>query len=78
MPSASTTTERLPPCLARSTGLGPAVWPPQGVLVMQRRPRRDGQLKAEQTVVGAQDEQAQLLGKAKGDPLVAAATKGGC
>jgi hypothetical protein len=33
MPSASTTTERLPPYLARSTGLGPAVWPPQGVLV---------------------------------------------
>jgi hypothetical protein len=37
-----------------------------------------GQLKAEQTVVGAQDEQAQLLGKAEGDPLVAAATEGGC
>ena len=30
-----------------------------------------GQLKAEHTVVGAQDEQAQLLGKAEGDPLVA-------
>jgi hypothetical protein len=37
-----------------------------------------GQLKAEQTVVGAQDEQAQLLGNAEGDPLVAAATQGGC
>jgi hypothetical protein len=36
-----------------------------------------GQLKAEHTVVGAQDEQAQLLGKAEGDPLVAAATQGG-
>jgi DNA-binding GntR family transcriptional regulator len=29
-----------------------------------------GQLKAEHTVVGAQDEQAQLLGQAEGDPLV--------
>jgi hypothetical protein len=36
MPSASTATERLRPCLRRSTGLGPAVWPPQGALVVQR------------------------------------------
>jgi hypothetical protein len=36
-----------------------------------------GQLKAEHTVVGAQDEQAQLLGQAEGDPLVAAAPQGG-
>jgi hypothetical protein len=33
MPVASVTTERLPPCLRPSTGLGPAVWPPQGALV---------------------------------------------
>ena len=36
-----------------------------------------GRLKAEQAVVGAEDEQAQLLGNTKGDPLVATATQGG-
>jgi hypothetical protein len=28
------TSDRFRPCLRRSTGLGPAVWPPQGALVM--------------------------------------------
>jgi hypothetical protein len=35
MPPASTATEGCSPCLRRSTGLGPAVWPPQGALVVQ-------------------------------------------
>ena len=35
MPCASVTVERFSPCLRRSAGLGPAVWPPQGALVMQ-------------------------------------------
>ena len=33
-PPASTATERFSPCLRRSTGLVPAVWPPQGALVV--------------------------------------------
>ena len=34
MPPASVRIERFRPCLRRSTGLGPAVWPPQGALVV--------------------------------------------
>jgi len=34
IPVASVASERLRPCLRRSTGLGPATWPPQGALVM--------------------------------------------
>ena len=33
-PPASAATERFSPCLRRSTGLGPATWPPQGALVV--------------------------------------------
>jgi hypothetical protein len=40
-------------------------------------PGEMGQLKAEHAVVGAQDEQAHLLGQDEGDPLVAAAPQGG-
>jgi hypothetical protein len=35
------------------------------------------QLQAEQPVIGIKHRQAQLLGKAEGDPLVAAAAQGG-
>jgi hypothetical protein len=35
------------------------------------------QLQADDAVVGAKDQQAQLLGQTGGDPLVAAAAKGG-
>jgi hypothetical protein len=45
---------------------------------MQPSTARWVKLKAEHAVVGAQDEQAQLLGNAEGDPLVAAAPQGGC
>jgi hypothetical protein len=34
MPANSTAIERFSPCLRRSTGLGPATWPPQGALVV--------------------------------------------
>ena len=45
MPCASTTVERLMPCLPRSTGLLPATSPPHGALVMQPSTARSANSK---------------------------------
>ncbi|PNE39905.1 hypothetical protein AOB60_02010 [Streptomyces noursei] len=59
MPLASV--ERFIPPLRRSTGGGPATWPPQGALVSPA----DGQiaqLQADEAVVGIEHEQFQSFG----------------
>jgi hypothetical protein len=77
MPAASQATERLRPCLRRSTGLGPATWPPPGASVIQPSMARCSGSKPCSRVIGRQGELVELLGQARGDPLVAAAAQRG-
>jgi hypothetical protein len=75
MPWASVISERLPPCLPRSTGLGPATSPAQGRLGDAPIHAEVVEFKTEPTVVGGEGELVELFHDAGGDPLVAAATQ---
>jgi hypothetical protein len=67
----------LQPLLRRSTGLGPAVWPPQGALGGAAVHGQLLQLQAEQLVIGGQHLQAESFGHPGADPLLPSAPQGG-
>ena len=69
MPCPSTMTERLVPCLPRSTGEGPAAWPPQGALTMQPSNAQVLQPQADDLVIGIQGRLLQGGEHSRGDPL---------
>jgi hypothetical protein len=66
----------LEPLFAAVDRAGPGDLAAAGCLGGAAVDRQVLQLQAEQLVIGTQHQQAQLLGKAQGDPLVAAATQG--
>jgi len=69
IPWPSVITERLVPCLPRSTGEGPAAWPPQGALTMQPSTHRSPLAQADDLVVGLQSSLPAGGEHPGGDPL---------
>jgi hypothetical protein len=76
MPPASVTIERLRPCLRRSVGLGPAVWPPQGALVMHPSTLRCSNSKPNSRSSAASTARRSPVGHPGGDPRMPAAAQG--
>jgi hypothetical protein len=77
MPPASTATEHFRPLLAAIHRTGAGGLAAAGCLGGAAVHGQVVQVKAEQAVIGGQHGQAQLLGQAQGDPLIAAAAQGG-
>src|SRR3954452_15305003 len=71
IPAASTSRERLVPCLPRSTGDPPAASPPHGALTMQPSTVTVTEVEADDAVVGLQGDLLEPFEDPGGDPLIA-------